>query len=374
MLLPKTIENKGVYVKLVDRLNKNQTKLPPINPVLNFVAELYTPEQAELGADFPLGAHTIKSLSGQLGRDENELTVMIQEMETKGLLFYAKTESGGKEYSLAPFVVGLFEHQYLKGEDTEMSRKTSEYLRQIGEETRQMVIDAHEQSLPPDADIYQLRTLTIEEELLDRSTKIADWEQISKLLDNEDSFAAGACACSAIKKHAGAPCKIENVPIDRCIYFGKVADYYVEQGICRRYSRQEIEVLLKSFRDAGLVAQTSNFVEDGNLVLCNCCGCCCVFLNEVKTFGAKANRIIKSNFMPCVKSEECIGCGECIDICQMDAMKIDENTGTVMIDNKYCIGCGNCASKCTEKAISMVRVANVKPPKKRDLGIVGMGR
>ena len=373
-LLPKAEKNKDVYVKLVERLNKNQFKFPPINPVLNFLAEVYTPEQAELGADFPLGAHTLKSLSEQLGRDENESAAMIQEMEANGLIFYAETESGEKEYSLAPFVVGLFEHQYLKGDDTEMSRKTSKYLRQIGAETKQMVIDAHEQPLPQDADIYQLRTLTIEEELLDTSVKIPDWEQISKLLDQEESFAAGACACRAQKEHAGDPCKIENVPTDTCIYFGKVADYYVEQGICRRYSRQEVEVILKSCQDAGLIMQTSNFVEDGNLVLCNCCGCCCDFLNEVKMFGNKANRIIRSNFMPRVSSENCIACGECIDTCQMQAIEMDENTDVIIIDEKYCIGCGNCASKCPAEAISMVRTANAKPPKKRDIGIVGIGR
>jgi len=72
----------------------------------------------------------------------------------------------------------------------------------------------------------------------------------------------------------------------------------------------------------------------------------------------------------------------CIEACPVEpdektgnrALYRDKKTGAIKNDLKRCIGCGNCASKCTEKAISMVRVANVKPPKKRDLGIVGMGR
>jgi len=48
-------------------------------------------------------------------------------------------------------------------------------------------------------------------------------------------------------------------------------------------------------------------------------------------------------------NENCIGCGQCADICPVNA--ISEKQGKYIISKEQCIGCGACAQICPVEAI-----------------------
>lgn len=50
--------------------------------------------------------------------------------------------------------------------------------------------------------------------------------------------------------------------------------------------------------------------------------------------------------------EKCMDCGECISLCPVNAIKMDEEW-TVELDNQKCIGCGFCTTSCPTKAIKI---------------------
>ena len=53
-----------------------------------------------------------------------------------------------------------------------------------------------------------------------------------------------------------------------------------------------------------------------------------------------------------IEKEKCIGCGVCIEYCNVDAIAISEETGKVqVIDLESCIECHSCQQMCPEKAI-----------------------
>jgi Fe-S-cluster-containing hydrogenase component 2 len=62
-------------------------------------------------------------------------------------------------------------------------------------------------------------------------------------------------------------------------------------------------------------------------------------------------------FMRETDEDECIACGECAEICPVDALKL-ENDVTV-VDEEWCIGCGVCTTVCPTAAIRM----NQRPDK-----------
>jgi len=51
-----------------------------------------------------------------------------------------------------------------------------------------------------------------------------------------------------------------------------------------------------------------------------------------------------------VDKEKCTGCGVCVDICPVEAIKI-ENDKAVISDE--CVDCGACVNQCPQEAISI---------------------
>lgn len=57
-----------------------------------------------------------------------------------------------------------------------------------------------------------------------------------------------------------------------------------------------------------------------------------------------------------VKSDNCTGCGTCLELCRFDAIKV--NKGNYQIDPIACEGCGVCSHFCPEQAIEFGPVIN----------------
>lgn len=58
-----------------------------------------------------------------------------------------------------------------------------------------------------------------------------------------------------------------------------------------------------------------------------------------------------------VDDKKCIGCGACISVCKVGAIKLIN--GRAHIDNSKCVKCGACVSICPMQAIS-AKDENVK--------------
>ena len=58
---------------------------------------------------------------------------------------------------------------------------------------------------------------------------------------------------------------------------------------------------------------------------------------------------------------ECTGCGFCVDICPVKAIKMVDDLPVV--DRDWCIGCGVCAVPCPASAVRLIRRSDALPPK-----------
>ncbi|MEA5026360.1 Ferredoxin [bioreactor metagenome] len=52
-----------------------------------------------------------------------------------------------------------------------------------------------------------------------------------------------------------------------------------------------------------------------------------------------------------VNKEVCIGCGACVGVCPVEAIKLDDD-GKAGVDELSCIDCGACVATCPVGAIS----------------------
>jgi NAD-dependent dihydropyrimidine dehydrogenase PreA subunit len=57
-------------------------------------------------------------------------------------------------------------------------------------------------------------------------------------------------------------------------------------------------------------------------------------------------------FKVAVDREKCKGCEDCIEVCTVSVLEIQEGKSTP-VNVKGCLGCGSCVEVCEEKAITV---------------------
>ena len=152
----------------------------------------------------------------------------------------------------------------------------------------------------------------------------------------------------------------EDYPRDLgCLFLGEAA-LDINPDLGRRVTKTEASRHVARCREAGLVHLIGRNKLDtvwlgvgpGHrlLTICNCCPCCCVWrvLPYVKAeIGAKVTR------MPGVEvtvGEACIGCGDCLDTCFVNAIRLVDDRAQII---ESCRGCGRCVEICPQGAIEL---------------------
>jgi ferredoxin len=87
------------------------------------------------------------------------------------------------------------------------------------------------------------------------------------------------------------------------------------------------------------------------LAVCFCCDCCCTIRHGLR-LGPHAfwDTVVRLPGLTVEVSEACIGCGRCVGVCYVKAIKMEY--GHARIDDR-CKGCGRCAEICPVGAISL---------------------
>lgn len=52
-----------------------------------------------------------------------------------------------------------------------------------------------------------------------------------------------------------------------------------------------------------------------------------------------------------IDKEKCTGCGACVDICPVEAVKLEDEKANV--DENTCVECGQCIDECPNDAITL---------------------
>jgi len=137
------------------------------------------------------------------------------------------------------------------------------------------------------------------------------------------------------------------------------ATFMMDKGVARELNRDEMISLITRAEHEGMVLQPQNTQDPG--FICCCCGCCCGVLSAAKKYPNPAE-FLQTNFYAEIDIEQCTGCGECIELCQMDAL-VSVDNHTEVLRNR-CIGCGVCLNACATEAISLMKtVKEAVPPK-----------
>lgn len=64
-------------------------------------------------------------------------------------------------------------------------------------------------------------------------------------------------------------------------------------------------------------------------------------------------KMVFSNHLAKVDSDECTGCEQCLERCQMNAILMNDNA-LAQVNPDRCIGCGLCVTTCPVEAIKLI--------------------
>jgi electron transport complex protein RnfB len=146
--------------------------------------------------------------------------------------------------------------------------------------------------------------------------------------------------------------------LENCLHFGSMGRYIVEQGMAREITKEEALEILKKADEEGLVHVCDN-LEGPTSTICNCCSCCCIFLQTKRHMGLPV--LSSSSYVSQVDGDICAGCGTCVDRCPVDAIEVSDG-GIAVVNGDLCIGCGVCTPTCPTEAVGLIQREGAKRP------------
>jgi ferredoxin len=171
------------------------------------------------------------------------------------------------------------------------------------------------------------------------------------ILKNPESIALGECACRGASP---TPC----YPLDVCLMVGDpMASFIIDQNPkFRRITQEEAVAILEAEHKRGHVHSAYFKKEIGRrfYFLCNCCSCCCAGVRMWNILGGTIPILAPSGYLAKI-GDYCNGCGECLEYCPFNALSLDEDSQTAVVDTVKCMGCGVCEDICPVGAITLKR-------------------
>lgn len=363
------------YKSLMERFRTWLFNLPESNDLMPMFMERYDPEEAELLARFPFTPSSMGDLSERLNSSPDDLEQTMAPMIRKGFICEFQGRRG-KRYSLADQIFAFYRMPGWRGEDDEKIRKLAPMMNRY-----------YSEQLGPDFMGHPtkgLRALPIAQTIKD-PRQILPYEDVLDLVDREELHAVSTCACR--HRHNLDP-KFETCSYETevCLHFGKLAHYTIEHGMGRRIEPKETLDILQYASKAGLVHAASNS-KKGVDTVCNCCSCCCLFLEPLTGAARILRGHQRSNYALEIDRETCKACGLCAKRCPVKAVelvdKADAPTSNpkskprlkdikeVAYNSEACIGCGVCAHTCPTGSLKLVRRSETEediPETLSDLG------
>lgn len=324
--------SQTIYQKLRAQLDQYSTGFPESKSGIEYqiLERLYTEEQASMYLDLTLMLEDSDSIAGRTGRDPEKTAEILNGMFEKGLVFRIK-KNGQIRYGAVPFVVGSYEFQ-LKSMDKELAEMLEKYFNEA-------MLSNISDNIPP------LRTIPVNQSI-DVNHKVAPYADAKNIIESKEIIAVADCIC---RKQQGLLDKGCGKPLEVCLIFGSHANYYVDKKMARFIDKEEAKAILDKCEEAGLVNQPASMVNPGGM--CNCCGDCCGVLRGLN-MQPKPSEMVCNNYFAIVEPDDCTGCEECLDRCQMEAIVMNDDD-LAEINPDRCIGCGLCVTTCPGDAISL---------------------
>lgn len=335
------------YEQLVKRLNRFPQGAPPSETLYKILGILFDEREAQLVSALPIQVFRADEAAKRWKLSLEESVAILDGLASRALLVDIKKD-GETYYVLPPPMAGFIEFSMMRMREDIDQHSLGLLLHQYMNVEEDFI-----KALFFGTDTKMVRTFVSEEAVPKGDIlEIMDYERATWVIKNAKHIGVSMCYCRHKMSHVGKSC---DAPMDICMTFGNTADALIRANYARRVTVDACLDLLQKAKEHGLV-QIGENVQSEVAFICNCCGCCCEALLAAKKFGT-SQTIATTYYMPRVDHSSCIGCGNCIQACPMEALQFSglEEGKQVRLLEEMCLGCGVCVSSCSLNAIMMDR-------------------
>lgn len=319
-----------VYFRLREFLDTLPSGFPetPSGVEIKLLQKMFTPAQAELTLQLSPKPETVTQIARRTGLEETTLAAQLEALARNGLIFRQR-EKDQRYYHAHQVLVGIFEFQ-LKRMDQAYAELFEEYIPYLI------------RSFAP-IKTSQLRIVPVAS-AIEAKSQVAPYDRIRETIQNATRLAVAPCHCRIELRLMGRTC---THPDETCLMLDKFARYYIDNDFARPISSTEALQILDVAEENGLIIRPINSQKPQAICCCCTCGC-------LKRVAALPNpgEIIGSSFKSVIDPEACVGCGDCMEICPLQA--IEDQDGRCAVNAKRCVGCGLCVKRCPVEAIAMI--------------------
>ena len=314
-----------VKEKVLDYANKiSRTKrgakdeIRPEHPEYRILEPVITEEMAEVALCLKLREpQSAAEIAARCGKPVEETAKLLWEIAMAGAAFVNEID-GVDKYWHEIWVPGHMEMMVNNAENVRKFPVIAECFDLYGKRRGPKAAGIMPVGIGP------MRVIPIERSI-DGETRRASYEEVSGFLNDAHRFSVSNCSCRTSREAMGEGCG--HLKEDMCIQLDHAAEYYIRTGRGREISREEAFEIIKRAEDNGLMHSIPNLDGYGKThAICNCCGCSCF---AMRLAGAWNNPdMVRSNYVSKVDADKCVACGECVENCPSNALKVGQKLCT----------------------------------------------
>ncbi|SKA92893.1 NADPH-dependent glutamate synthase beta chain [Caloramator quimbayensis] len=314
-----------VKEKVLDYANKisgtkrgAKNEIKPTDPEYMVLEPVVTEEMAEVGLclEFrkPKSAEEIAPLCG---KSIEETQKLLWELAMAGAAFVNKID-GVDKYWHEVWVPGHMEMMVNNKENSKKYPQIPRAFEAYGRKKGPLAAGNFPVGTGP------MRVIPIEQSIMGE-TRRASYEEVSKYLNENTIFSVSDCSCRTAREAMGEGCG--HLKEDMCIQLGHAAEYYIRTGRGRQITREEAFEIIKRAEENGLMHSIPNLDGPGKThAICNCCGCSCFSMRIAEMYVNPD--MVRSNYVSQVDKDKCVACGECVESCPANALKLGQKLCT----------------------------------------------
>ncbi len=258
---------------------------------------------------------TFEYIAKRSGKTKKETKALLDQLAYTGVAkVYPDKEDGKNRYFVNIFAPGVLEMMV-------NNREQLAAYPQIGkafEEYTRLRLAPMAAKFPQG--MAMMRIIPVEDAIKDLPGT-QPWERLSYYLDKYDTFSVSDCSCRQSRRVIDEGCG--HMEHEICVQMGEGAEFYIKSGRGRQITREEAKEIIKFAEDNGLMHEMPH--TDGlgeSAAICNCCGCSCFSMRLANYFNTPD--AIRSNFTAKVTKDNCVACGQCVEHCPVNALKLGQ--------------------------------------------------